>query len=341
MACGMPWIQGWVMNNGSLLSIQNLKIRFKSFEGVVSAVDGVDLIMAPGETVGLVGESGCGKSVTALSILRLLPKRSTQIEGNITFAGINLLEANEEELLNIRGNSVSMIFQEPMTSLNPVMTIGNQIAEAFVLHQNLTWNEARKRAVEMLDQVQIPSPKSRSRDYPHNLSGGMRQRVMIAMALSCQPKLLLADEPTTALDVTIQAQIMDLMLRLQDKLNTGILLITHDLGLIAEMVSRVIVMYAGQVVEEALVLELFDEPLHPYTRGLIGSVPKLGQKFIAGRKQLDEIKGIVPSLQNMPPGCRFNPRCPLVMRKCIEQTPGMVRISSQRQVRCWLAGGAE
>jgi oligopeptide/dipeptide ABC transporter ATP-binding protein len=316
-------------------------IRFKSFEGVVLAVDGVDLNMAPGETVGLVGESGCGKSVTAMSILRLLPKRSARIEGRITFAGKDLLEANEEELLNIRGNSVSMIFQEPMTSLNPVMTIGDQIAEAFVLHQNLAWNEARQKAVGMLDQVQIPSPKSRSRDYPHSLSGGMRQRAMIAMALSCQPRLLLADEPTTALDVTIQAQIMDLMLRLKEKLNTAILLITHDLGLIAEMVSRVIVMYAGQVVEEAPVIELFKAPLHPYTRGLMGSIPKLGQKFTDGRRQLDEIKGIVPSLQNLPPGCRFNPRCPVVMDKCREQAPGMVSIDRQRRVRCWLAGGAE
>jgi oligopeptide/dipeptide ABC transporter ATP-binding protein len=329
------------MSSDHLLSIKDLKIRFKSFEGVVLAVDGVDLNIAPGETVGLVGESGCGKSVTAMSILRLLPKRSTQIEGRITFASKDLLKANEEELLNIRGNSVSMIFQEPMTSLNPVMKIGDQIAEAFVLHQNLTWNEAHQKAVEMLDKVQIPSPKSRSRDYPHSLSGGMRQRAMIAMALSCQPRLLLADEPTTALDVTIQAQIMDLMLRLKEKLNTAILLITHDLGLIAEMVSRVIVMYAGQVVEEAPVIELFKEPLHPYTRGLIGSIPKLGQKFTDGRKQLDEIKGIVPSLQNLPPGCRFNPRCPMVMDKCREQTPGMVRINRQRRVRCWLAGGAE
>ena len=329
------------MNNNHLLSIKNLKIRFKSFEGVVLAVDGVNLNMAPGETVGLVGESGCGKSVTALSILRLLPKRSAQIDGSIYFSGMNLLEADEEELLNIRGNSVSMIFQEPMTSLNPVMTIGDQIAEALVLHHNFTWNEARQKAVEMLDQVQIPSPKSRSKDYPHSLSGGMRQRAMIAMALSCQPELLLADEPTTALDVTIQAQIMDLMLRLKDKLNTAILLITHDLGLIAEMVSRVIVMYAGQVVEQAPVIELFKEPLHPYTRGLMGSVPKLGQKFIDGRKQLDEIKGIVPSLQNLPPGCRFNPRCPMVMNKCLDQTPAMVRIDRQRQVRCWLAEGAE
>lgn len=329
------------MSSKHLLSIQDLTTRFKSFEGTVLAVDGVDLNMAPGETVGLVGESGCGKSVTAMSILRLLPKRSARIEGRITFAGKDLLEANEEELLNIRGNSVSMIFQEPMTSLNPVMTIGDQIAEAFVLHQNLTWNEARQKAVEMLDQVQIPSPKSRSRDYPHSLSGGMRQRAMIAMALSCQPRLLLADEPTTALDVTIQAQIMDLMLRLKEKLNTAILLITHDLGLIAEMVSRVIVMYAGQVVEEAPVIELFKEPLHPYTRGLMGSIPKLGQKFTDGRKQLDEIKGIVPSLQNLPPGCRFNPRCPLVMDKCLSQNPAMINIDGQRRVRCWLAGGAE
>jgi oligopeptide/dipeptide ABC transporter ATP-binding protein len=328
------------MNSGPLLSIQNLKIRFKSFEGVVSAVDGVDLAMTPGETVGLVGESGCGKSVTALSILRLLPKRSAEIEGNITFADTNMLDANEEELLCIRGNSVSMIFQEPMTSLNPVMTIGDQIAEAFVLHQNLTWNEGRRKAVEMLGQVQIPSPNARSRDYPHSLSGGMRQRAMIAMALSCQPRLLLADEPTTALDVTIQAQIMDLMLRLKEKMNTAILLITHDLGLIAEMVSRVIVMYAGQIVEEAPVIDLFEEPLHPYTRGLMGSVPRLGQKFVGGRRRLDEIKGMVPSLQNLPSGCRFNPRCPSAMGKCLEKPPGMVRIGRQRQVRCWLVEGA-
>jgi oligopeptide/dipeptide ABC transporter ATP-binding protein len=329
------------MNSNKLLSIQNLKIRFKSFEGVVSAVDGVDLNIASGETVGLVGESGCGKSVTALSILRLLPKRSTQIEGSIHFSGINMLEADQEELLKIRGNAIAMIFQEPMTSLNPVMTIGDQIAEAFVLHQNLSWNQGRKKAVEMLDQVQIPSPKARSRDYPHSLSGGMRQRAMIAMALSCQPTLLLADEPTTALDVTIQAQIMDLMLRLKEKLNTAILLITHDLGLIAEMVSRVIVMYAGQVVEEALVVDLFKDPLHPYTRGLMGSVPKLGQKFKGGRKELDEIKGVVPSLLNLPAGCRFNPRCPLAIAKCYEQTPGMVCIGKQRQVRCWLVGGTK
>ncbi len=329
------------MNNNHLLSIQDLRIHFKTFEGVVLAVDGVDLNITPGETVGLVGESGCGKSVTALAILRLLPKRSARIEGQINFLGKNLLKADEETLLNIRGNLVSMIFQEPMTSLNPVMTIGDQIAEALVLHQNLTSNEARQKAVEMLDQVQIPSPRARSRDYPHSLSGGMRQRAMIAMALSCRPKLLLADEPTTALDVTIQAQIMDLMLRLKAKLNTAILLITHDLGLIAEMVSRVVVMYAGQVVEEAPVKELFRDPLHPYTRGLLGSVPKLGQKFVTGRNKLDEIKGFVPSLFHLPPGCRFNPRCPQVMQKCRQKNPAMVRMDGQRQVRCWLLEGSE
>ena len=328
------------MNSEQLLSIQDLKVRFKSFEGVVSAVDGVDLNIAPGEMVGLVGESGCGKSVTALSILRLLPKRSTLLDGSIHFSGMNMLAADEEALLKVRGNSISMIFQEPMTSLNPVMTIGDQIAEVFVLHQNLTWNQGREKAVEMLDRVQIPSPRARSRDYPHSLSGGMRQRAMIAMALSCQPTLLLADEPTTALDVTIQAQIMDLMLRLKEKLNTAILLITHDLGLIAETVSRVIVMYAGQIVEEAAVGDLFKEPLHPYTRGLMGSVPKLGQKFKKGPRALDEIKGVVPSLLNLPAGCRFNPRCPLAQAKCREQTPGMVRMGRQRQVRCWLMGGA-
>lgn len=329
------------MNNDHLLSILNLRVQFQTFEAVVLAVDGVDLNIAAGETVGLVGESGCGKSVTALSILRLLPKRSAQIEGTIKFLGKNLLEADEEELLNIRGNLVSIIFQEPMTSLNPVMKIGNQIAEALVLHQNLTWNDARKKAIEMLDQVQIPSPRARSRDYPYSLSGGMRQRAMIAMALSCQPKLLLADEPTTALDVTIQAQILDLMLRLKAKLNTAILLITHDLGLIAEMVSRVVVMYAGQVVEEGPVKELFNDPLHPYTRGLLGSVPKLGQKFVTGRKKLEEIRGAVPSLFHLPSGCRFNPRCPQVIDKCLKKRPPMVRVDKQRQVRCWLMADAD
>jgi oligopeptide/dipeptide ABC transporter ATP-binding protein len=324
------------MNSHHLLSVQGLKVRFKTFEGTVLAVDGVNLHMAPGETVGLVGESGCGKSVTALSILRLLPKRSTQIEGTIHFLGKNLSEATEEELLDIRGNSASMIFQEPMTSLNPVMTIGDQIAEALVLHQDLTWRAARDKAVDMLDQVQIPSPEARIRDYPHSLSGGMRQRAMIAMALSCHPQLLLADEPTTALDVTIQAQILDLMESLKDMLGMAILLITHDLGIIAEMASRVVVMYAGQVIEEGPAMDLFKEPLHPYTQGLLGSIPVLGRKFETGRRVLVEIPGLVPSLFAMPSGCRFNPRCPMVMEVCREKEPPMVRPDEQRRVLCWL-----
>jgi len=335
----MPSIRNWAMSNDPLLSIQDLRVRFKTFQGTVLAVDGVHLAMLPGETIGLVGESGCGKSVTALSILGLLPRRSAQIEGIIGFAGRDLLLANEEELRGIRGNAISMIFQEPMTSLNPTMRIGDQIAEAMVLHQHLTWKEAGRRAVDILDQVQIPDPKARALDYPHRLSGGMRQRAMIAMALSCRPKLLLADEPTTALDVTIQAQIMDLMQRLKEQFNTATLLVTHDLGLIAEMVSRVVVMYAGQVVEEAPVVSLFKDPRHPYTRGLLGSVPRLGQKFLNGRRQLDEIRGIVPTLQNLPPGCRFHPRCRQAGDRCRRETPPLAGMAGQRQVRCWLDGG--
>jgi peptide/nickel transport system ATP-binding protein len=324
------------MNSHYLLSVQGLKVSFRTFEGTVLAVDGVNLNIAPGETVGLVGESGCGKSVTAMSILRLLPKRTTQIGGTIHFLGKNLLEATEEELLGIRGNSASMIFQEPMTSLNPVMTIGDQIAEALVLHQDLSWGSARDKAVDMLDQVQIPSPQTRVRDYPHSLSGGMRQRAMIAMALSCRPQLLLADEPTTALDVTIQAQILELMESLKEMLGMAILLITHDLGIIAEMASRVVVMYAGQVIEEGPATDLFKEPLHPYTQGLLGSVPVLGSKFETGRRVLVEIPGLVPSLFAMPSGCRFNPRCPMVMEVCREQEPPMVSPDERRRVLCWL-----
>jgi oligopeptide/dipeptide ABC transporter ATP-binding protein len=335
----MPSIRNWAMNNDPLLSIQDLRVRFKTFQGTVLAVDGINLQMAPGETVGLVGESGCGKSVTAMSILGLLPQKSAQIEGRIYFSGRDLLQVGEEELFKIRGNLISMIFQEPMTSLNPTMRIGTQIAEAMVLHQNLTWKEAEQKAVDILDQVQIPDPKARALDYPHRLSGGMRQRAMIAMALSCRPKMLLADEPTTALDVTIQAQIMDLMQRLKEQLNTAILLVTHDLGLIAEMVSRVIVMYAGQVVEEGPVKSLFRDPHHPYTQGLLGSVPKLGQKFLSGRRRLDEIKGIVPNLHNLPPGCRFNPRCHRVMERCRTETPELAPVAGERNLRCWLEAG--
>jgi oligopeptide/dipeptide ABC transporter ATP-binding protein len=323
------------MNDTPLLSIQNLKVTFQIYEGVVQAVDDVTLDIGTGETVGLVGESGCGKSVTALSILQLLPRGSSRIDGRILFDGRNLVDAGESELRNLRGNAISMIFQEPMTSLNPVLTVGRQIEEAIMLHQGLSLTDARIRAVDMLRLVQIPAPEARAREYPHRLSGGMRQRAMIAMALSCRPRLLLADEPTTALDVTIQAQILELMEDLKEKLGMAILLITHDLGLIAQMASRVIVMYAGQVIEEGLVTDLFHDPLHPYTRGLLGSIPVLGRKFTAGRRQLEEIPGIVPSLFDMPRGCRFHLRCPQVMDVCREKQSPMIQLGPHRRVMCW------
>ena len=327
------------MNGTPLLSIQNLQVTFQIYEGMVQAVEDVTMDIGAGETVGLVGESGCGKSVTALSILQLLPRESARIDGRILFEGQNLLDAGESELRNLRGNAISMIFQEPMTSLNPVLTVGRQIEEAIMLHQGLSLTDARIRAVDMLRLVQIPAPEARAREYPHRLSGGMRQRAMIAMALSCRPRLLLADEPTTALDVTIQAQILELMEDLKEKLGMAILLITHDLGLIAQMASRVIVMYAGQVIEEGLVTDLFHDPLHPYTRGLLGSIPVLGRKFTAGRRQLEEIPGTVPSLFAMPRGCRFNLRCPHVMDVCREKQSPMIQLGPHRRVMCWLKAG--
>jgi len=323
------------MNQEVLLSIRNLHTSFQIYEGIVTAVDGINLDVYRGETLGVVGESGCGKSVTALSILRLLASPPAKIEGEILFDGKNLLNMNLDEIRQIRGNSISMIFQEPMTSLNPVLTIGEQISEAIKLHQRLMHQEAWAKAVEMLQMVQIPSPEMRAQEYPHQLSGGMRQRAMIAMALSCRPRLLLADEPTTALDVTIQAQIVDLMERLKEEFETSIMLITHNLGLIAEMARRVIVMYAGKVVEEALVEDLFHEPLHPYTHGLLGSIPWIGRKMEAGRKQLQEIPGMVPSLLEIPTGCRFHPRCPRVMDRCKKEEPPLVQ-KNGRRVLCWL-----
>lgn len=324
------------MNRGGVLSIRDLQVNFKSFDGEVQAVNGLSLDIGASETVGLVGESGCGKSVTAKAILRLLPKKTAMIKGQVFFQDRDLLQLADKEMLRIRGNAISMIFQEPMTSLNPVMKIGDQIAEAVVLHQNQSWPEARRKAVEMLEQVRIPSPEVRVDNYPHSLSGGMRQRAMIAMALSCQPALLLADEPTTALDVTIQAQIMELMNQLQSKLKTAILLITHDLGLIAESAERVLVMYAGRVVEEAMVGDLFREPLHPYTKGLLGSVPVLGAKFKGDSRSLDEIPGTVPSLFNLPGGCAFHPRCPAAMDICRKEIPPQTDRGPNRRVSCWL-----
>ena len=298
-------------------------------------MDGIGFEVYRGETLGVVGESGCGKSVTALSILRLLASPPAEIQGEILFDGKNLLSMSLDEIRQIRGNSISMIFQEPMTSLNPVLTIGEQISEAIKLHQGVTHQEAWSKAVEMLRIVQIPSPDIRAREYPHKLSGGMRQRAMIAMALSCHPRLLLADEPTTALDVTIQAQIVELMERLKEEIRTSIVLITHNLGLIAEMAKRVVVMYMGKVVEEAPVEDLFLEPLHPYTHGLLESIPWIGRKMKTGRKQLQEIPGMVPSLLEIPEGCRFHPRCSRVMDICRKEEPPLVQ-KDGRRVLCWL-----
>jgi len=323
------------MKQDSLLSVINLRTRFHIYEGMVTAVDGINLDVYRGETLGIVGESGCGKSVTALSILRLLATPPAEIQGTILFGGVNLLDLNLDEIRRIRGNAISMIFQEPMTSLNPVLTIGEQISEAIRLHQGLARQEAWSKAVEMLQMVQIPSPDMRAHEYPHQLSGGMRQRAMIAMALSCHPRLLLADEPTTALDVTIQAQIVDLMERLKEEFKTSIVLITHNLGLIAEMAKRVLVMYMGRVVEEAPVEDIFQEPLHPYTQGLLESIPWIGKKLKTGRRQLQEIPGIVPSLLEMPEGCRFHPRCSRVMAVCSKEEPPLVQ-KDGRRVLCWL-----
>jgi oligopeptide/dipeptide ABC transporter ATP-binding protein len=318
-----------------LLAIEALHTRFHTQDGVVNAVDGVDFNVYQGETLGLVGESGCGKSVTALSILQLLRCPPAEIQGNIRFEGVNLLNLDPEAIRKVRGRAISMIFQEPMTSLNPVLTIGEQISEAVRLHEGMRYQEAWRWAVNMLQMVQISGPRARAREYPHKLSGGMRQRAMIAMALSCNPQLLLADEPTTALDVTIQAQIMDIMVRLKEEFKTAIVLITHDLGVIAEMASRVVVMYAGKVVEEAPVKDLFKDPRHPYTRGLLGSIPVIGRKAQTGRR-LQEIPGIVPRPLETPLGCRFHPRCSSVMDICRKQEPPMIHLTEYRRVNCWL-----
>ncbi|QNO15693.1 ABC transporter ATP-binding protein [Alkalicella caledoniensis] len=316
-----------------LLTVKNLKTYFYTEDGVVPAIDGVNFDVAPGETLGIVGESGCGKSVTSLSVMRLIPNPPGKIEdGEITFDGKDLLAMSEAEMRKIRGNEISMIFQEPMTSLNPVYTIGDQLTEAIKLHQGKNSKEATKHAIEMLKLVGIPLPDKRVNEYPHQLSGGMRQRVMIAMALSCNPKLLFADEPTTALDVTIQAQILELMKKLKTELGTSIIMITHDLGVIAEMADRVIVMYAGRVVEEGPVLDIFKDPLHPYTEGLLNSIPKIeGEK-----ERLKPIEGVVPNPLDMPSGCRFHPRCPYVTDRCKEEIPTLQDKGKGRNVACFL-----
>jgi peptide/nickel transport system ATP-binding protein len=322
----------------ALLEVENLQTHFGTPDGVVRAVEGVSLYVNAGETLGIVGESGCGKSVTAMSILRLIQEPPGKIAGAIRFEGRNLLEVSEQEMREIRGNAISMIFQEPMTSLNPVLTVGRQIGETLQLHQGLSSRDAEKRAVEMLVLVGIPAPERRVREYPHQLSGGMRQRVMIAMALACNPKLLIADEPTTALDVTIQAQILDLMRDLKKRLGSAIMLITHDLGVVAEMCQRVVVMYAGRKVEEGAVEEIFARPMHPYTRGLLGSVPKLGSSLVdGGRGKLAEITGLVPSLRQKIVGCPFAGRCPMATELCERVAPAIEIKAQNHLVACHYA----
>ncbi len=319
-----------------MLEIKGLKTQFYTEDGVIKAVDGVDLYVKRGETLGIVGESGCGKSVTSLSVMRLVSAPGKITEGKIIFDGTDLLKIPEKEMTKIRGNRISMIFQQPTTCLNPVFKIGDQISEVLNIHQSLGKEAGQKRAIELLRMVGIPSPEKRAQAYPHEISGGQAQRVMIAMALACAPELLIADEPTTALDVTIQAQILDLMRGLKEKTGTAIMLITHDLGVVAEMADRVVVMYAGQIVEEADVRTLFAHPLHPYTKGLLGSIPVLG----VVRDRLDVIPGFVPNLLNPPPGCRFEPRCEIckgaAREHCqVENTP-LREVEPGHWARTWL-----
>lgn len=328
-------------NSKPLLEVKNLKTYFYTEDGVVHAVDGVDFYVNPGEVLGIVGESGCGKSVTSLSIMRLIGIPGKIVEGEILFDGKDLVKASEKEMMQVRGNRISMIFQQPQSSLNPVFRAGDQISEVLNIHQDFGKEAGQKRAVELLKLVGIPQPDKRAESYPHELSGGMAQRVMIAMALACVPDLLIADEPTTALDVTIQAQILDLMRDMKQQLGSAMILITHDLGVIAEMANRVAVMYAGEIVEQSPVDALFDNPLHPYTQGLIGSIPVLGEI----KERLEVIPGSVPNLIAPPPGCRFAPRCKARIEHnlsiCTDNRPNLIDVSENHKVRCWLFEDAE
>jgi peptide/nickel transport system ATP-binding protein len=316
--------------NAPLLELRQLSVSFATDDGTVRAVDGIDLALQRGRTLGLVGESGCGKSVTSLAVMGLLPPENSQVSGEVHFEGRDLLKIPTRDLRDLRGARLAMIFQEPMTSLNPSFTIGNQIVEAIRRHQGLDATAARARAIEMLRLVRIPSPEKRFDDYPHKLSGGMRQRAMIAMALACGPQLLIADEPTTALDVTIQAQILDLMRGLRRDTGTAIILITHDLGVVAEMADDVAVMYAGQIVERAPVATLFARPEHPYTVGLLGSIPRLDEK----REHLPSIEGRVPDMTQPPAGCRFAARCPFVEPACRAEVPALIEVAPGHLSRC-------
>jgi len=320
-------------NASSIITVNNLKTELNTTQGSALAVDDISFSIEAGKTLALVGESGCGKSMTALSIMRLVPEPPAKIiGGEVLFDGIDLLQASEWNMRKIRGNSISMIFQEPMTSLNPLYRIGNQISEVFRNHQQMSARDARDASIEMLQLVGIPAPESRIDDFPHQLSGGMRQRVMIAMALAGKPKLLIADEPTTALDVTIQAQILDLLRKLQQELGTAILLITHDLGVVAEMADDVAMMYAGRIVQQAPVQDLFAHPGHPYTSGLFNSIPSLDNQG----EVLQTIEGQVPTLSELPDGCRFHPRCPYAMDTCRTDSPPIVIQPNQSKMACWL-----
>ena len=314
----------------ALLEVRDLHSTFLLPQGEARAVDGVTFSIEPGHTLGLVGESGCGKTMTALSILRLTPP-SARVSGEVVFDGRNLLTLSEAEMRQLRGNSIAMIFQEPMSSLNPVFTVGNQIAEAIRLHQKCSWRAAHGQAIEMLKLVEIPEPERRVNEYPHQLSGGMRQRVMIAMALSCHPRLLIADEPTTALDVTIQAQILDLLAALQQRLGMALILVTHDLGIVAERADEVAIMYAGRIVERAPVQAIFRRPLHPYTRGLMRSIPKVGAEKA---RRLEAIPGIVPDLLRLPSGCHFRDRCPKAIARCATTDPPLEELQPGHRVAC-------
>jgi peptide/nickel transport system ATP-binding protein len=318
----------------ALLEVRGLRTLFKGEQGEARAVDGVDFQLQRGRTLGIVGESGCGKSVTALSIMGLVPQPPGRIAaGEVLFEGEDLLKSSPQRLRDLRGDKLAMIFQEPMTSLNPAFTVGDQISEAILRHRKVTPAEARAQAIEMLRRVRMPSPERRALDYPHQLSGGLRQRVMIAMALACNPQLLIADEPTTALDVTIQAQILELMRALRAELGTAIILITHDLGVIAELADEVLVMYAGKVIERCAAQRLFSHPQHPYTVGLLGSIPRLHLE----QERLSAIEGFVPDAAALPAGCRFNPRCPFVINKCREEIPPLAEVAQGHYAACWRA----
>jgi len=322
----------------TLLRVEDLTIKFKSRQGVVKAVDNLNFELAQGSSLGIVGESGSGKSVTSLTIMGLLQNANTEITGSIDFDGLDLLKLSPREMRKIRGNSISMIFQEPMTSLNPLHTCGKQIMEPILIHQkDVSKQEAKKQAIELLRMVGIPSPEQRFHEYPHQMSGGMRQRIMIAIALACNTKLLIADEPTTALDVTIQAQILDLMNSLKKKRNMSIIMITHDLGVVKEMCEEVVVMYTGQIVEKSPTELVFADPLHPYTKGLLNAIPKISSKV----ERLEAIEGSVPDALNMPRGCSFHPRCKFATERCKLESPPLFQLEDGREVKCFIYDGSE